>query len=520
MIAGICLCKFEISNFKPPVFGYAQAMKKTILTVLALLVLGVIAAPFVGAWLLRRYVEKDFLVEQIEKNINARVHIDEVTLTLFSWPPSLRISGFKVAERDEHVGRPLSERPALTNAPLNVEMAYAELVPEDLLHGRFSTKVIRIIGLDATEIVSAESGGSLERLFQPPPEKRAPMQSAVQGDAVPRAIPVEEPAPPTQAVVSPSAPRTYAMHQEQEAPRALPVEPASAAPVGSQRVPLREISIEQSRLRMRNEGAGARFDGEISDFNLHITEIDIDPANLAGHNHLKVRLSAKAVLDGMAELGGQMRQVRFADMALQGEGDVNPIDPATLTWNPAATLNLAVAKDSVLGGHMTLGDAAGGDIDKLLKYGVDLRGIRVGGPLQQDLAVKAHLRNQQMTFLDDTHLVMPEYQVTIKRDSWFDFAKDDQGLLARLYLGGALKEQVVRGVAARGLGQSVSRMIVDAFSDSSGRLAFDLTIAGSLSHPQVKPDIQVKLEQLLGGDLEQKARGLIDSFKGLKSLFK
>lgn len=493
-------------------------MKKTILTILALLVLGVIAAPFVGAWLLRRYVEKDFLVEQIEKNINARVHIDEVTLTLFSWPPSLRISGFKVAERDEHVGRPLSERPELTNAPLNVEMAYAELVPEDLLHGRFSTKVIRIIGLDATEIVSAESGGSLERLFQPPPEKRASMQSAAQGDAVPRAIPVE-PVPPTQADGSLPEPRTYAMSEE-PAPRALSVQATSAAPVGSQRVPLREISIEQSRLRMRNEGAGSRFDGEITDFNLHITEIDIDPADPAGHNHLKVRLSAKAVLDGMAELGGQMRQVRFADMALQGEGDVNPIDPATLAWNPAATLNLAVAKGSVLGGHMTLGDAAGGDIDKLLKYGVDLRGIRVGGPLQQDLAVKALLRNRQMTFLDDTHLVMPEYQVTIKRDSWFDFAKDDQGLLARLYLGGALKEQVVRGVAARGLGQSVSRMIVDAFSDNSGRLAFDLTIAGSLSHPQVKPDIQVKLEQLLGGDLEQKARGLIDSLKGLKSLFK
>lgn len=493
-------------------------MKKMILTVLALLVLGVIATPLVGAWLLRRYVEKDFLVEQIEKNIDARVQIDDVALTLFSWPPSLRISGFKVAERDEYVGRPLADRPPLKEAPLQVEMAYAELVPEDLFHGRFSTKVIRIIGLDAMETVSADKGGTLERLFQPPAEKRASMQGAAQDVEAPRAIPVE-PAPPAPALASSPAPRSYAM-QPEPPPPAAPVDAAHAAPQGSQRVPLREISIEQSRLRMRNEGAGARFAGEISDFNLYVTEIDIDPADLGGHNHLKVRLSAKAVLDGMAELGGQARQVRFADMTLHGEGDVNPIDPATLAWNPAATLNLVIASGSVLGGHMTFGDAAGGDIEKLMKYGIDLRGIRVGGPLQQELAVKALLRHQQMTFLDDAHLVMPDYQVTVKRDSWFDFAKDDQGLLTRLYLGEALKEQVVRGIASRGLGQSVSRMIVDAFSDGSGRLSFDLTITGSLSHPQVKPDIQVKLEHLLGGDLEQKARGLIDAFKGLKGLFK
>ena len=48
----------------------------------------------------------------------------------------------------------------------------------------------------------------------------------------------------------------------------------------------------------------------------------------------------------------------------------------------------------------------------------------------------------------------------------------------------------------------------------------DLTITGSLSHPEVKPDLQVKLESLLGNDIEDKAKDLINTFKGLKGLFK
>lgn len=475
-------------------------MKKLILTFLGLLLLGVVAAPFVGALLLRRYVDKEFIVLQMEKNINARVHIDDITLTLFTWPPSLRISGFKVAPRDEFVGRPLAERPPLGEVPLKVDMAYAELVPEALLDGHFFPRVIRVIGLDATEILSPGTGGSLEKLFQPPQEKLAALPPTPPQEDAPRAIPVQ-PGPPPAADV-PAAPA------------------ADASPRKAERFALQEISIEQAHFRVSNQDADARFDGEISDFNLSITEIDIDPADIGGHNHLKVRISTKAVLDGVAQIGGRMQQVRFADMTLHGEGDVTPIDPATMAWSPAAILKLTIDRDSILGGHMTIGDAAGENLDKLMKYGIDLRGIRIGGPLAQPLDIHILTKNQQVSFLDNANLVLPDYAVTVKRDSWFDLAKDDQGLLARLYLGPALKEQVVHGVAARGLGESISRMVVDGFSDSQGRLAFDLTITGTLSHPKVKPDIQVKLEGLLGGDLEDKAKGLINGLKSLKGLFK
>lgn len=479
-------------------------LSRLLFILLGLFLLLAVATPLVGTWVLRRYVHKEFLVLQAEKNINARVHLDDVTLTLFTWPPSLRLTGLKVAPRDEFAGRPLAERPPLGEVPLKIDMAYAELVPEALMHRHFFPRVIRLIGLDVNETVSPGAGSDLTKLFQPPPEKLAGMQPQ---DEVPRAVPVQ----PAQSAPTPAT-------AEPPPVATAPAEDTSSSK--AERFALQEISVEQAHFRVSNQSADARFDGEISDFNLSITEIDIDPADITGHNHFKVRLSAKAVLDGMAELGGRMQQVRFADMTVHGEGNVAPVDPNTLMWSPAAMLKLTIDRGSVLGGHMTIGDAAGDQLDKLMKYGIDLRGIRLGGPLAQDLAINILAKDQRVTFLDDANLVLPDYAVTVKRDSWFDLAKDDQGLLTRLYCGPALKEQVVHGVAGRGLGESISRMVVDGFSDSQGRLAFDLTITGTLSHPKVKPDIQVKLEGLLGGDLEDKAKGLINSFKGLKGLFK
>lgn len=493
-------------------------MKKIIrvlLILLGLFVLALACTPLLGTYLLRRYVDKEFLVLQTERSINARVSLDDVNLTLFAWPPSLRLSGIKIAPRDAFAGRPLAERPPLADAPVNIEVAYAELMAEELWHRRFMPKIIRFIGVDVRESINPRDGSSLEKLFLPPEA------SLVVADAeVPRAIPYQPgrplpeplpesvPVPRAQAVPAPPA---GAGSEQPNMPEAPVGEAAAAKSNKATRFALREISIEQGRFRITNERADARFDGEMSEFSLSITDIDIDPDHLERHNNLVANFSTHVVLDGVAQINGQMQTVRFADMRLKGAGNVNPVDPRTMTWSPAAALKLVIAKGSTVGGHMTIGDAAGNNLDKLMKYGVDLRGIRVGGELAEDLALNILSRDQGIKFLEDAHLALPDYEFTIKRDSWMDFAKDDQGLLTRLYCGEALKEQIVRGIASRGLGETISRMVVNGMSDDRGRISFDLTITGTLSHPEVKPDIQLKVESLLGNDIESKAKKLLEN---------
>lgn len=496
---------------------------RILLILLGLVILLAVATPLAGAWWLRRYVNKERLVLETEKNINARVELDDVSLTLFSWPPSLRLSGIKIAPRDQYAGTPVEARPMLKQAPVQVEMAYVELVPEGLFHRHFFPRVLRLIKVDVNESIGPQ-GSSLEALFQPPPEKLALMQQ----EEVPRAIPLQT-TPPVAG--DPGVPRAIPL----PAPPAVAVDPGApppsiAAPLldvpeepkhgRAERLALQEISIEQAHFRITNQDAESKFDADISDFSLSLSEIDIDPDDLMAHNRLHVRLAAKIVVDGMAKVGGQMRQVQFANMTLHGEGEVNPVDPTTMSWSPAADLNLVIDRGSAIGGNVTIGEAAGSNLDKLMKYGIDISAIRIGGTLAQDVAAAVHYRDQAIRFRSDTQFALPDYEYTIKRESWIDFAKDQQGLLTRLSCGDALKQSVVNGIASRGLGQTVSKVVVEGLSDSRGRLSFDLTVTGSLSHPEVKPDIQIKLESLLGGDIEDKAKGLINTFKGLKGLFK
>ena len=301
----------------------------------------------------------------------------------------------------------------------------------------------------------------------------------------------------------------------------MPEQPVGEASSSkASRLALKEIRIEQGRFHITNETADARFDGDVTDFNLTIANIDIDPEDIGAHNNITAQFSSHVVLDGVAQVGGRMQTVRFADMRLSGTGNVRPVDPKTMTWSPAAALKLVISQGSTVGGHMTIGDAAGDHLQKLTKYGVDLRGIRIGGPLGQDLALTVLSQDQTLRFLDDAHLVLPDYEFTIKRDSWLDFANDNQGLQTRLHCGQALKEQIVRGVAARGVGETISRMIVEGLSDDRGNISFDLTITGSLSHPDVKPDIQLRVESLLGNDVQDKATKFLEKNEAVGGLLK
>lgn len=503
-------------------------MKKITRILVTLFLLGLlvaIAAPLGGAWWLRQYVNKERLTLETEKNINARVQLDDVTLSLFAWPPHLRLSGIQIGPRDQYAGTPIAARPPLQHAPVKIDMAYLELVPEGLWHRHFYPRVLRIIGLDVTETISPHEGSSLQRLFQPPPEKLAQMQ---QEEEVPRAIPIQT-APPV-AAVAPGAepPVNPAVPQAAEPPPAVtaapvvPGPPAEEAPPQSnaERLALQEISIEQAHFKVSNQGVESQFNADISNFSIALTNIDIDPGDLMAHNKLHIRLAAKIVLDGVAQVNGQPRQVRFADMTLKGEGDVNPVDPDTRMWSPAADLKLLIDRGSTIGGNMTIGETAGAHLDKLMKYGVDISAVRIGGVLAQDVNAHILYRAQSLSFRDDTLFALPDYEYTIKRDSWMDFAKDQQGLLTRLSCGDALKQSVMQGIASRGINRTLSQLVINGLSDDRGRLTFDLTITGSLSKPEVKPDIQVKLEGLLGGGIEEKAKGLINTFKGLKGLFK
>ena len=463
-------------------------MLKLALKVLAVLVLLALAAPFVAAMWLQSYVSPEYLVKVTEESCDCRAQLDSSSLTLFSWPPTLRLNGIKIAPRDEFSGTPLKDRPPLENAPVQVNLAYAELLSDDVLHGRITPNLIRFVGVEVQETLDPKTGSSLEKLFLPPGSRAA---LAAAGD-VPRAIPVAEVAPPPDV----SAPRTYPVDPSPVLAETAPEAPPAKKPG---RIPLREIRLEEAHFHITNKAVDAQIDADIRDLEFVMSNIDVDPDDLANHNHMKASLKAKVTVKGQAKVQGQMKPVQFADVTLHGTGDIVPLEPTTITWKPSANLSLAFARGSVIGGHMTLGDAAGDKLDKLKEHGIDLSAVRLGGTLTEDATANVFYDREALFFRTPTRIAMPDFEFTVKQDAWISVTRDAQFMPVRVVFGPAIREPLVQGIAAKGLGDTITRGIISMISDERGNPFVDLVITGSLSKPEVQHELIGKIEKLFRG---------------------
>ncbi|MBK8090466.1 MAG: hypothetical protein IPK32_00300 [Verrucomicrobiaceae bacterium] len=499
---------------------------KLALKILGVLFLLALAAPLALTMWVRGYATPEYLVRLTEESCNCRAELQESTLTLFTWPPTLRLKGIKIAPRDAFVSKPLAERPRLESAPVQIELAYAELLSDDIWRGLVTPNLLRISGVEVWETLDPQTGSSLEKLFQPPPAPDAPI-AAVEPASVPKALPVPDEPPP------PGTPRTYTIEPAPPLapPQAFPapgdIEPPMPEMVKAERIPLREVRIEKVHAHITNKEVAAQFDADISDLEIALTDIDVDPANPARHNTLNIDLGGHAIVRGVAEVSGRMQEVTFADIRLIGQGVMHPMDPQAGVWRPATKLTLTLERGSLLGGHMTVGDAAGQQLDQLLKHGIDIRDVRLGGPLAEDAVAVIEHQNDVLTFRQPMHVVLPDFQFTVKQDAWIDPVHDQQGVPVRITFGPVLRENILRGIAQTGLGETIGRMVIGMISDDRGNPYLDLQITGSLSKPKVTHSLMGKLEKVGKAtglkDLisnPAKAKGLLEGLKGLRGLFK
>jgi len=369
----------------------------------------------------------------------------------------------------------LSERLPLAegSAPVLIPEIVLEVKLDDLLNKRFFVENLRIVSPEVTEAQDAAGRSTLESLFQRP-------QSV---DEVPRAIPVSATAPVT------------------ESPQIRPEEnsdPGFAFAVST-------ANIEGGRLTITNP----KVTVAISDLDFALSGIDVDPKNLQNHNLINATLSTHIQVSGVARIGGVMRPTEMANLKLAGEAKITPINPVTGKWSPMTVLKLTLDRGSVLAGHLTMGDAAGKEMKKLIEYGVDLSPVKIGGALQEPAVLQGLFENNRFSLKGNTRFAFPEYEVMIEGDSWFNSAQDQHEMDLRLSCGAGLQARLQQGVSQARLGESIARGVIKALSDDRGRMTFDIESDGALSDPKIKPRLDRLLKNLIRGE------GLGDLLQGL-----
>lgn len=461
-------------------------MKKLLII---LVLLGLIVAGGLGGvswWLLQRLGPEE-CVYQLERNTNCRAQVEDAQILLFTQPAQLVFKGVQIAPKDQEVEKPLAERMPLAagSAAIVIPEIVLEVKLEDLLKRRLFVEQLRLVAPVVQESQDENGRSTLEALFKKP--KRGPKTADIEA-SVPRALPVSQ----DQTLLASPAP-TVSKDVQTKSP-----EQGFAFTVNN-------ASIEDGTLTIQNAAGTVR----VENLQFSLTGIDIDPADLANHNRMEASLKSDITVTGMARIGGVKKPAELARLKLEGSGTTTPIDPATGEWQPYTLLKMTLAKGSTLAGHLTMGDAAGKEMKKLMEYGIDLSPVVIGGQLQEPAVVQGAYRANIFSLLGDTHFAFPDYEVVVQRKSHINTARNLHEAELRLSCGQALQQRLMAGVSQAKLGDSITQGIVKALADERGRLTFDIESEGSLSDPEVKPKLDRLLKNLLRGE------GLGDLLQGL-----
>ncbi len=485
-------------------------------------VLAVLAAALAagGSWWLRGRLSAEALVAQMEASWNCRAHIDDVKLSLASSPARIEITGCRIAKPDAELARPLAQRQPLDlgNLEASIEKAVLEVRLQDLLAGRLNIRQLTLSTVAVREEISPEGISSLGDVFKKRPASPAaepPLAAAAQ------APPAAPPQPQATVAVPPGSapPPPVPPSPEQAAAEAKAAAQKSAKPAKPRKeitadqlgfsILVERASIQDGLLRINNRKTKNRT--ELTGLHFTISGIDIDPDDLAHHNRFELELAGRVVVHDRIKAGKDSegkdiwRPIDVCDLQFAGSGTVRPFDPLSGKASASSDLSLALQQGSAIMGHLTIGETGSKDLKKLDEWGIDLRDVRIGGPLRQDAAIRARFAENRLAFLEPAVFSLPEYELTILGGSWLNSSEDEHEMSLRLSIEKGLQERLVDGIAkSKVVGkygavvENLAKVIVEKLSDERGRMFFEVKSKDRLSKPRLEIDTSALLERALG----------------------
>lgn len=454
-------------------------MKKLVRVGLIVAALGVTALGG-GMWWVKGQFSREAVERQLQAVCAGRVTLGASELELWSSPARWRLRDLQVHARAGRDGQ--AEPPK--EPVLSLEEAVLEVALADLISGTLDVRRLNLTGLSVEEYVSPEGVSDLQAVLAKP---GAQAKVTVVTEGKPEA---------------------------EKKPKLEPGEKAGSTVFKAEQLGLtlrvREARLSRGRLFIHNRVNKTKT--RLEDLSFALTEIDIDPANLAAHNQAGLELAVKVTMEGRGKVDGEMRDVTFAKLDVNGRGKMQPFHEETGEWSPVSDWELTLAKGSVLAGYMTLGQADADVTKKVKDFGLDISGLPMGGELLEPAVLKMAFSENRFLIREDARFQMPEYEVRMAKDSWLNSAEDAQDLVVRMVCGEKLDKQLSERVLASGIPEKMAGSVLKAFQDEVvKRLAFDLRVAGKMTRPDVKPAWDKALERLLkdGGGLDGLLKGLI-----------
>ncbi|HSJ01494.1 MAG TPA: hypothetical protein VK956_03535, partial [Verrucomicrobium sp.] len=263
-------------------------------------------------------------------------------------------------------------------------------------------------------------------------------------------------------------------------------EPKSAFRASDMKVAVQvnEASLERGSMEILNQKSSSKI--QLQNLNLVLKAIDVNPADLAAHNHCGFELAGAITFENLE------KKLKLADINLQSKGSLEPFDVKTGEWMPDLNLEVTVAKGGLLGGMLMTDQLRKKDREKLEEYGLNLDGISLGGVLQEDAFVKVHQIRGKVIMKGDVRFVFPQYEIQLVDGSWVNASQDLHNVKGRLVLNADLtakKLEEIRKSLADKFGADLTNTLFPTLAgtllDSEKRLSLPFKSKGSLAKPDV-----------------------------------
>lgn len=406
----------------------------------------------VGRKILIGYLTPDFLVEQIERHWNCRAQIEGVRVTLLG-STTVELSGLSLAPRDDQADRrvALEDRPPLPEggAELRSERVFLEIQPAELIKRKLTIRQLILTGLDISTRIDREGDASIERLFDRP---------AVRAD---------------EAVVLAAS----AGGGGEAGSAAAGGETMDWATVADR------IEVKDGRVAFQIEASGT--DILLEAFQLTLSDIDVDPADLAAHNGLGFQFAGELVVIPAPEKG----EGEYLRGKVSGTGNASPFRGSVDHFDPAWSGRLTLHQGAQINTFPVIVR-----LQELLEEvdtsGVDLADLNVRGTLLADASARIDHEGGRYVLKEPMQLSLPDTTLVVQEGGWLHTGTNRHEVEGQMVASEALTKKIEAKVEsylkkkAKGFPAETLRELVLGPVKKEGKLTIRFTSEGDLANPR------------------------------------
>jgi hypothetical protein len=482
-------------------------MFKWIFRIIIGLILFVLLALFALKIYLENYFDKNIIVREVEANTNARFELEDISIGLFSFTPSLELDKVKIGKRDQYADDKvhIDERPKMENEIVSIENIELKANLFPLLHKKFELNKFIISEPKMKLTIGKKGDNNLSQLMK----KTDSADDASYEEQEDQAS--EEAAEETS-------------NSETSSEKPAKEFNAKDVPIAAE---LNQIGIEKGEIDILFKATDQRF--LISDLYIVISQIDFDPKNLEQHNKAHITIDTDLLISNKDNK-------EQAKLILRSHADIRPMDPKTGKIEPEALYDLTIKEGSFIVALVAM-EKVKSSLSTLEQMGLDLSLLSKKAVVKEDANTKIRYKEGKISFEEELKVETGDYDITIQKDGWFNVLNNQHSFKGNLLLSKSESDKLLKNVdsyideqisKAKGVKIDKAQVKKDLLSGivKDGRVSIDFSSKGDISDPDVKvtvlpPSLTKIIQKQAGSIIEDKAKeeGEKQGKKLLKNLF-